>query len=119
MKKIFLCVVSAFFVCLSACKVEDYNLSDINTDDLELSTSVGSPIGRSSISIADLLKKQDVAGLGYDENGVVVFTYDSVQHFEIEPIKANGFNSFHYFAGLDLFEDEIEKTGIPKMNTSF
>lgn len=114
MKKIFLCVVSAFFVCLSACKVEDYNLSDINTDDLELSTSVGSPIGRSSISIADLLKKQDVAGLGYDENGVVVFTYDSVQHFEIEPIKANGFNSFHYFAGLNLFEDEIEKTGIPK-----
>ncbi len=114
MKKAFIGVVSAFLFCQTACEVEDYNLSDISTDDLVLNTSVSSPIGRSSISISDLLDMQEISGLGYDENGVIVFTYDTLQRFEVEPIKTDGFNSIRSMSGYDLFEEELTEAGITK-----
>lgn len=114
MRKIIFGVVSTFFVCITSCKVEDYNLSDISTDDLVVNTAVSSPIGQCFISVEDLVKQQDIEGLGYGDDGVVVFAYDTVQHFQIDPINTNGFYSQEVLSGYDLFEEEMGKAGITK-----
>lgn len=114
MKKVFIGLTSVLLFSQTGCEIEDYNLSDISTDDLVLTTSISSPIGQSSISIEDLLKKQNIEGLGYDENGLVVFAYDTLQHFAVESIQTKGFNSIRNLNGYYLFEKQIDKKGVSK-----
>lgn len=65
----------------NACKVEDYDLSDLSSDSLQVKTAIDAPLGRTSISIADMMKRQKIEGLTEDESGLLVFSYDSTVHF--------------------------------------
>lgn len=103
--------IAALIVCQTSCVVEDYNLSDLDTENLELSTSVTAPVGHCSISITDLLDMQNVEGLGYDENGLLVFTYDTTQHFDISGIKMDGIDRNFTFSNYELLKSPIEEQG--------
>lgn len=102
---------SAVMCALTACEVEDYNLSDLDTDDLELSTGLSAPLGRSTVTIEDLLKNQDIEGLGYDSTGLIVFQYDTIQHFSIEGIEFQGFSSEERITVYDLLTDSLKSLG--------
>lgn len=96
----------------TACEFEDYNLSDLDTDNISISTGLPAPIGRSSITIKDLLEKQDIDGMGYDSTGMVIFRYDTIQHFDLEGIEFSGFDSDEKVSAFDLFEPELKKAGV-------
>ncbi|MCQ2192749.1 MAG: hypothetical protein MJZ23_07835 [Paludibacteraceae bacterium] len=98
----------------AGCEMEDYNLSDIDTENAELVTALGAPIGRSAITISDLLEKQDIDGLGYDSTGLIVFSYDTIQRLSIEGIKINGFEHSFDVRPYDLLEEALDGLGIDK-----
>lgn len=98
----------------AGCEMEDYNLSDIDTENAELATALGAPIGRSAITISDLLEKQDIDGLGYDSTGLIVFSYDTIQRLSIEGIKINGFEHSFDVRPYDLLEEALDGLGIDK-----
>ena len=65
MKRIYIPLVSfGVAACLanSSCQVEDYYLDDLSTDSLVITPSVGAPIGRVDITMADVFKHDRLKG---------------------------------------------------------
>ncbi|MCQ2233897.1 MAG: hypothetical protein MJZ24_04030 [Paludibacteraceae bacterium] len=91
------------------CSVEDYALEDLQTDSLQIHTGIAAPIGNSTITMADLIKKQGIEGLGTDESGLLVFTYDTTTYINIDNCELEDLNIDAKIepASIILVESEI------------
>ena len=96
-----------FFPLFTSCEVEKYELDNLQTDSMEINTGIGAPLGTSTITVADLIKKQNVKGLTADESGMLIFKYDTTTHFGLESVKIKGFDHKSQIGGFELFKNQL------------
>ena len=82
-----LAAATALITAMAGCQVEDYNLNDIPTDSLYVTTGVSAPVGSSTITLNDLIKKAEIDGLETDEAGLLVFRYDTTYKFSLASVE--------------------------------
>lgn len=100
---------------LSSCVEDGYDLENLSTE-VQVKTSFAGPIGKTSVSVGDLLEELDVEGLEEEASGLLVFRYDTVTHFGVEPFEIEGEKKFKVFSLKELLKDKIEEQypdGIP------
>lgn len=100
---------------LSSCVEDGYDLENLSTQ-VQVETSFAGPIGQTSVSIGELLEELEVEGLKEDGSGMLVFRYDTVTRFEVEPFEIKGERKFRTFSLHELLKSKIEEQypeGIP------
>jgi hypothetical protein len=101
-----------FFPLFTSCEVEKYELDNLQTDSMEINTGIGAPLGTSTITVADLIKKQNVKGQTADESGMLIFKYDTTTHFGLESVKIKGFDHKSQIGGFELFKNQLSQKDI-------
>lgn len=123
-KTLFPALAVAACLGLSSCIADEYNFSDISTDNLALHTAIEGPIASTQISFEDFFDIDGVTGVLYTENGAKPVNEHVFQtlEFPLKLLKGSSLKLNKLIEDLDLsdmFGEEGFVTGLEKFKLDF